>query len=216
MCLLKEWPKSCPKSSANACRRWLLDSMGKFLMPRIRGIQRNDSYGAEYLTEDCMPNLASSSSDGKADGAMRMASGSGPRTCLSCSSLAFHIPLSHAFCAIVLSGPSGSGRAITFGPEVHCLHDSCLSKTVAWARSSGASFTLEMKISPPSAQSSGLEESAVTHGARLRGSSDLTDRCRPRCQMLQLRGGPVRINAQIYGDLSGSGAVRWPESSRVQ
>lgn len=44
------------------------------------------------LTEDCMFNLASSSSDGKADDAMHAANGSSPRTCLSCFSLAFSIP----------------------------------------------------------------------------------------------------------------------------
>lgn len=70
----------------------VFDGMGRFLMPRIRVIQRSDSRGAEYSAEDCMSNLASSSSDDKADDAMYMASGSGPRTCLSCFSFAFHIP----------------------------------------------------------------------------------------------------------------------------
>lgn len=159
----------------------VFDGVGRFPMPRIRVIQRSGSCGAEYSTEDCMSNLASGSSDDKADG---------PRTCFSCFSFAFHILFSYALCAIDVSGPSGSGRAITFGPEIHrLLRDSCLSKTVAWGGDFDASFTLQVRTYPPSAQSSGLEEPAVIHGARLRGSSDLADRCRPRCQMLQLRGG---------------------------
>lgn len=122
-------------------------------------------------------------------------------------------PFSYALCAIDIPGPSGSGRAITFGPEIHrLLRDSCLSKTVAWGSDFGASFTLQMRTSPPSAQSSGLEEAAVIHEARLRGSSDLADRCRPRCQMLQLRGASPYQCLDLRNDFW-IRAVRWSESS---
>lgn len=56
-------------------------------------------------------------------------------------SLAFHIPLLHAICAIDFSGPSGPGRAITFGPEIHCLLlHSGLSRAVASGSHVGASL----------------------------------------------------------------------------
>lgn len=71
----------------------------------------------DNLTEDCMFNLASSSSDGKADDAMHAANGSSPRTCLSCFSLAFSIPLIRALCAIDSSGPSGPDRALPSVPR---------------------------------------------------------------------------------------------------
>lgn len=54
--------------------------------------------------------------------------------------LAFHIPLLKALCAINLSGPSGSGRAVMFGPEILLLlRKYVCSKTVASGSNFGAS-----------------------------------------------------------------------------
>lgn len=125
----------------------VFDGMDKLFMPTIHVIQQ---WPCGKLTEDCM----SISSDDKADNAMQIASGSGPRTCLSCFSLAFHIPSLHVLCAIDLSGPSGPGRAIKFGPERHCrLHYSCLSRTVASGSDAGASLERSGKESIPTISS---------------------------------------------------------------
>jgi hypothetical protein len=110
-----------------------------FLGRRICVVRRSDPGCPGGLTADCMSNLASSSSDGKADDAMHTANGSSPRTCLSCFSLALHIPLIRAVCAMDSSGPSGPGHAIPSVPryiDFVILFEQC----VASVSNFGASF----------------------------------------------------------------------------
>lgn len=125
----------------------VLDGMHKFFMPRMSVIQRN-GFAATWPKTACPISPAARVSTRQTMPAAGQRQRSANLSLFL--SLAFHIPLLHALCAIDSSGPSGPCRAITFGPEIHCLlRDSGLSRTVASGSNVGASLNRSGKENIP-------------------------------------------------------------------